>query len=165
MFTGIRSSIEIHHDDGKGYAYPVLNQLCPKSWGNYALIRKRNQLSYYSYDVRLEAYVKEMCNKISNEYGSTSKEEDIWIGEKGLIFIPRIYNKLLIVFHTSLRNRKINLYFQNSQIPSFIFDSDSYNDILNSQIRKMEQQQLGVGKYFDELTYKRDISKILFINE
>jgi hypothetical protein len=34
MFTGIRGSVEIHHDDGKEYAYAVLSQLCPKSWGN-----------------------------------------------------------------------------------------------------------------------------------
>jgi hypothetical protein len=43
----------MHHDDGKGYAYGVLSQLCPKSWGNYALIRKPNQLSYYRDHLKL----------------------------------------------------------------------------------------------------------------
>jgi hypothetical protein len=49
-----------------------------------------------------------MFSKVSNEYGSLCQEGDTQIGEKGLIFIPRIYNKLLIVFHTCVRNRKIN---------------------------------------------------------
>jgi hypothetical protein len=64
IFSGIRSSIEIHHDDGKGYVYAVLSQLYPKSWGNYSLIRKPNEPSYYRNHVRLQAYVKEMLNKI-----------------------------------------------------------------------------------------------------
>jgi hypothetical protein len=114
IFTGIRSSIEIHHDDGKGYAYAVLSQLCPKSWGNNELIRKPNQLSYYRDHVRLQAYVTEMKNKVSNLYGTLAQEGNTWIGERGLIFIPRIYNRLLIVFHTCQRNRKFDLYLPNT---------------------------------------------------
>jgi hypothetical protein len=76
-----------------------------------------------------------------------------WIGERGLIFIPRIYNRLLIVFHTCYRNRKIDLYFPYSNLPPFSFDTDSYDDTLKSQIRKMERQQLGVGKHFEEVNY------------
>jgi hypothetical protein len=100
MFTGMRSQIEINHEDGKGNAYAVLSQLCPKSWRNYALIRKPNQLSYYRNHLRLQVYVKEICNKVSNQYGNLCKEGDNWISERGLTLIPRIYKKLLIVFHT-----------------------------------------------------------------
>jgi hypothetical protein len=99
----------------------------------------------------------EMLKKVTNLYGSTCKEGENWIGERGLIFIPRIYDKLLIVFHTCQRNRKIDLYFLNSQLPPFNFDTDSYNDTLNSQIRKMERQRLGVGKHFDEVIYNQTI--------
>jgi adenine specific DNA methylase Mod len=81
MFTGIRSKIGIHHEDGKGYAYVLLSQLCPKSWGNNELIRKPNLLSYYRNQVRLQAYVRGMRNKVTNEYESTCKERDKWIGE------------------------------------------------------------------------------------
>jgi hypothetical protein len=98
-----------------------------------------------------------MLNKVTNLYGSLCTEGDIQIGEKGLTFIPRIYNKLLIVFHTCQRNRKIDLYFPNSSLPPFSFDTDSYNDTLNSQIRKMEQRLFGVGKHFDEVIYERMI--------
>jgi hypothetical protein len=114
MFIGIWSLVEIHHDDGKGYPYAILSQLCPKSWGNNALIRKPNELSYYRNDVKLQAYVQEMIKKVINLYGSLCLEGNTWIGERGLIFIPRMYNKLLIVFHTCQRNRKIDLYFPDS---------------------------------------------------
>jgi hypothetical protein len=53
-----------------------------------------------------------MCNKVTNEYGSLCKEGDTWIGERGLIFIPWIYDKLLIVFYTDTRIDKLNYIFQ-----------------------------------------------------
>jgi hypothetical protein len=37
MFINIRSQIEIYNEDGKGYVYAVLSQLCPKSWGKVYL--------------------------------------------------------------------------------------------------------------------------------
>jgi hypothetical protein len=98
-----------------------------------------------------------MYNEVSNEYGSLCKEGDTWIGERGLTFIPRIYNKLLIVFHTCQRNRKINLYFPDSPISSFSFDTDSYNNTLNSQIRKMEQRILGGTRHYDDKKYEQII--------
>jgi hypothetical protein len=157
IFTGLRTAIVIHHDDGKGYTYAVLNQLYQKSWGNDTLIRKPNEPSYYRNDVKLQAYVQEMIKKVTNHYGAFPKEGNTWIGERGLIFIPRIYNRLLIVFHTFQRNRKIHFYFPESRILLFSFDTDSYNDTIDSQILKMEQQQLGEGKHFDDLTCKRII--------
>jgi hypothetical protein len=93
------------HENGKGYTYAVLSQLYPRSCGNYAFIRKPNELMYYRNHVRLQAYVREMSNEVSNKYGSICKEGDNWIEERGLIFIPRIYNRLLIVFYTCRRNR------------------------------------------------------------
>jgi hypothetical protein len=96
-----------------------------------------------------------MWNKVTNEYGSKCKEGDNWIRERGLIFIPRIYNRLLIVIHTCVRNRKINLYFPNSQIPPFSFDIGSYNntnDTLNFQIREDEQRILWELNHFDDFS-------------
>jgi hypothetical protein len=52
-----------------------------------------------------------MCNKVTNLYGSSCTEGNNLIGERELLFIPRINNKLLIVFHDGTRNRQIKLYF------------------------------------------------------
>jgi hypothetical protein len=80
-----------------------------------------------------------MCNKVTNEYGSLCKERDTWTRERVLIFIPWIYNRLLIVFHICTRNRQINLYFPHSQILPFIFDTGSYKDSFNHRIREVER--------------------------
>jgi hypothetical protein len=63
-----------------------------KIFGKSALIRKPNQLSYYRNHIKLHAYVREMCNKVTKEYGSLCKVGDTWIGDRGSIFISRIYN-------------------------------------------------------------------------
>jgi hypothetical protein len=132
----------------------VLSQLSPRSWGNYALIRKPNERSYYRNHLILQAYLKEMCNKVSNQYGNLCKERNTCIGERGLIFIPRIYNKLLIVFNSCIRNRQISLYFPNSKIPPFSFDIGNYNDTLNHQIREVEQRRFRPADYFNDIIYK-----------
>jgi hypothetical protein len=132
IFTGIRTAIVIHHNDYKRYPYAILSQLCPKSCGNNTLIRKQNQPSYYKNDIKLQAYVQEMIKNVTNHYGALYLEGNIWIGERRLIFIPRIYNRLLIVFHTCQRNRKTNLYFPDLEIPPFSFDADSYDDSIDS---------------------------------
>jgi hypothetical protein len=75
-FINIRSQVEIHHEDGKEYAYAVLSQLCLKSWRKSGLIRKPNQPTYYRNHIRLHAYVREMCNEVSNIYGCLCKEGD-----------------------------------------------------------------------------------------
>jgi hypothetical protein len=72
-----------------------------------------------------------MCNEVSNEYRSLCKEGDTRIRERKLLFIPRIYRKLLIVFHTGRRDREIKLYFPKTFIPYFCFDINNYDDTLN----------------------------------
>jgi hypothetical protein len=56
--------------------------------GKNEFIRKPNQPTYYRNHIRLQAYVREMCNEVTNKYGSLCKQGDTWIGERGLLFIP-----------------------------------------------------------------------------
>jgi hypothetical protein len=95
-----------------------------------------------------------MCNEVTHKYGSLCKDGDIWIGERGLIFIPRIYDKLLIVFHTGIR-----IFF-------FSFDICNLNEILNHLIREVErEQQFGLADHFDD-DYHHIIYKFnLFTND
>jgi hypothetical protein len=37
IFVNMRTEVEIHHEDGKGYTYAVLSQLYPRSWGKMYL--------------------------------------------------------------------------------------------------------------------------------
>jgi hypothetical protein len=101
-----------------------------------------------------------MCSKDTNEYGSLCKEGDNWIEERRLLFISRIYNRLLIVFHIGIRNRQIKLYFPDLQTPSFSFDIDNYNHTLNHQIRDIQRQKFAGGNYFDDLFHQLIIKNI-----
>jgi hypothetical protein len=77
ILVNIRTQIVIHYDDGKAYGYAVLSQLCPRSWGKSVLIRKPNQPTYYKNYIRLQAYVREICNEVTNLYGEVYVRREI----------------------------------------------------------------------------------------
>jgi hypothetical protein len=157
-FIGIRSQIEMPNEDGKGFAYTVLSQLYPKSQGINVLIKKSNQPTYYRNHIGLQAYVIEMCNEVRNKYGSLCKYGDTCIGERGILFIPKMYDKLLIVFFSGKRNREIKLYFPDMRIPPFCFDINNYDETLNQQIPNLEREIVGVGNHFTDSFYQQIIN-------
>jgi hypothetical protein len=102
-----------------------------KILGESVLIRKPNQQTYYRNHTRLQEYVREMCNEVSNKYGGLCKERDNSIGERGLL-----------VFVTTRRDREIKLNFPKTLIPPFSFDIGNYDETLDQQIHDWNDNNL-----------------------